>query len=67
MDRDVIIRDVVDDFGRLDSGNFATAIREMEDVFSFSGSRQDLKVKTRKHGFDEAAAFVRQLAGGDST
>ncbi len=62
-----VIRSVVDEFGRLDPPNFASAIREMEDVFSFTGNRQNLRVKVRTHGFDEAAALVRALTGGEST
>lgn len=62
-----VIREVVDDFGRLDSANFASTIREMQEVFSFSGNRQSLRVKVRRHGYDEATTLVRSLAGGDST
>jgi len=57
------IRSVAEAYGKFDSGNFAKALREMNDAFSFSGTRQNLKVRLKRKGYENATALVKQLAG----
>jgi hypothetical protein len=61
------IRPIADAYGKFDSANFATTVKEMDDVFSFSGDRSSRKVKVRRKGLEEAAALVKSLAGEDAT
>jgi hypothetical protein len=57
---------VVKDFNRFDSANFAYTIKQMDDVFLFSGSSSgDRKVKVNRQGKEQAATLIRALAGGD--
>lgn len=59
------IRAVCEAYGRLDSTNFATTMKELEDVFSFrSPSRQKREVKLNRPGWERATALVNRLVGG---
>jgi hypothetical protein len=58
-----IIREVVDDYGKFDSGNFATALNELGDYLSFSGTSRNRKVKMRKAGFEHAGQLLVSLQG----
>ncbi len=62
------IRAVCEAFGRLDGSNFAGTIREMDNVFNFSGARRSrkVKVKVNREGFEDAGALVRELGGETS-
>jgi hypothetical protein len=62
-----LIRSTCDELRVLSSGNFANTIADMGDVFSFSGSGRDRKVKIKRKGLQDAAALIRDLTGGDST
>jgi len=59
-----VIREICDDYGKLDSGNFAKSVRDQGDVFSYDGSGQSLKVKVNRAGFERAGETVKQLTGG---
>ncbi len=58
-----VIRDVVEGYGRLNSPNFAVAISELDDDFSFSGTGQNRKVKVRRDGFKRAGGLIQSLQG----
>ncbi len=60
------IRAVCEAFGQLDGSNFAGTIREMDNVFNFSGARRSRKVKVNRKGFEDAGALVRELGGETS-
>jgi hypothetical protein len=62
------IRDVAETYGRLDSGNFATTLKEMQEVFGFrNASARKREVKLNRPGWERAAQLVQRLvAGGDS-
>ena len=57
------IREVCEQYGKFDSGNFASTLKEMDDVFSFSGSGSSRKVKVKRKGYEDAAALVNEIAG----
>jgi hypothetical protein len=61
-----VIRKLVDDFGKLDSSNFAKTVADMTNVFSIRGSGRSRSVGVKRTGFDEARALVLQLTGGAS-
>jgi hypothetical protein len=61
-----IIRQVVSDFGRYDSPNFASTIASMDEVFLFSGKGQSRTVKVSRPGMETISALVRNLAEGAS-
>lgn len=59
------LRDVVKDFNRFDSANFAYTITRMDDVFLFRGnSAQSRELKVNRKGFERAAALIKDLTGG---
>ena len=57
------IREVCELFKKLDGPNFSSALKEMENVFSFRGSSRQREVKMARPGWEEASAFVQKLAG----
>ena len=59
------IRKVVDEFGKLNEGNFATYISGMSDVFQFLGMGAARKVKLNRAGWAKAAELVNRLGGGE--
>jgi hypothetical protein len=60
------IRPVVESYGKFD-GNYAKAIKAMDDDFSFSGSGAGRKLKVKRKGFENAAALIKKLAGEDDS
>jgi len=57
-------RKVCAEFKKLDSGNFAKTIREMDDVFNFrKESERKNQAKLARPGWDEFATIVRRLGG----
>lgn len=56
---------VVEDYNRYDSGNFASAIREMEAV-RVRKDNTKLQIRLRRPALDSATALVRRLAGMES-
>jgi hypothetical protein len=57
------IRKVVTDYGRLDSGNFASAIQQMDNVAVIRGKGQQREVKITKPGMEAAGELIKSLAG----
>lgn len=57
------IREAVEGYGKYNSPNFAAAISELEDDFSFSGKGLSRRVKVRRDGFKNAGTLVKQLLG----
>lgn len=59
-----VIRGVVLDFGKLDSGNFATQMGALPDkVCVISGKGADRKMKVTKGGWEDIAALITVLVG----
>lgn len=61
------IRESVEMYGKYNKPNFASAISELEDDFSFSGKGQSRKVKVRREGFKNAGALVKRMHGKSET
>lgn len=58
------IREVCAYFKKLDSGNFAKTVREMEDVFNFrNASQRKIQVRLARPGWELLADEVRRLGG----
>jgi hypothetical protein len=57
------IRKVVTDYGRLDSGNFAATIQQMDNVAVTRGKGQSREVKITKPGLEATADLIKDLAG----
>jgi hypothetical protein len=59
------IRDALAQYGRLDSNNFATTMKELDAVFSFrSPSPRKREVKLNRPGWERATALVTRLVEG---
>lgn len=59
------IRDACSQYGRLDSNNFATTMKELDPYFSFrSPSPRRREVKLNRPGWEKAAASVKRLVEG---
>lgn len=56
-----VIREVVSEFNRYDSANFASTIASMDDVFLFRGKGQSRSVKVSRPGWEKIAEVVREL------
>ena len=57
------IRKVVTDYGRLDSGNFASTIQQMDNVAVIRGKGQSREVKITKPGLEATADLIKGIAG----
>lgn len=57
------IRKVVTDYGRLDSGNFAATIQQMDNVAVIRGKGQQREVKITRPGMEAASDLINSLAG----
>lgn len=62
-----IIRAVCDHYGKFDTVNFGTTLKNMDDVFQIKGSGQSREVRVKVPGYERAAALVDQLTGNDAT
>ncbi len=60
------IRPVVQDYGKLDSGNYASAMQALDDVAVFRGKGPQREIKITKPGMEKVADMIRTLAGADS-
>lgn len=59
-----VVRDTCSDFKRMDSGNFAKTIRQMEDVFNVrKESDRKTVVRMSRPGWDAFGVLVRRLGG----
>jgi hypothetical protein len=57
------IRKIVTDYGRLDGGNFAASIQQMDSVAVIRGKGQQREVKITKPGLEATADLIKSLAG----
>ena len=57
------VRSVVTDYGRLDSGNFASYIGKLDKVFRFTGKGAKREMKVTRPGMEEIAQLVRSVSG----
>lgn len=57
------IRRLVEDFKRYDQANFASALKEMDDIFRVKQSGRKLSLKLGRPGWDRATELVARLAG----
>ena len=58
------IRHLVQEFGRYDGPNFASAITEMRGVFLVKGPARQRALKLTRPGWQQAADLVRELGEG---
>lgn len=58
------VRNVVNDYGRLDSGNFAASIQQLDNICLFRGKGANRELKVTKPGMEEIASVIKTLAGG---
>lgn len=61
------IRSVCDHYGKFDTVNFGTTLKNMDDVFQIKGSGQNREVRVKVPGYERAAALIDQLTGFDAT
>ena len=57
------IRDACENFKRYDSGNFASAIKGMDDVFTVRGSGRDRRVRMTAPAWQRAKELLSDLVG----
>lgn len=60
------IRAVVQDYGKLDSSNFASSIKEMDRVCLIRGKGLQRELKVTKPGFEMTGDLIREIARADS-
>lgn len=60
------VRNVVNDYGRLDSGNFATTIQQLDSVCLLRGKGTARELKVTKPGMEDIATVITALAGGQA-
>jgi len=58
-----VIRDVCQEYGVFDTGNFAKSLVAMDDVFQFQGSGAGRRVRLIRPGREQAGRLVVELAG----
>jgi hypothetical protein len=61
-----VIRDVVSDFGKYDTANFAYTVSSMDDVFLLRGKGQSRTVKVSRPGMERVSDLVKSLAEATS-
>lgn len=57
------IRSVVNDYGRLDSNNFAVAIQGLDKICLYRGKSTSRELKVTRAGMEEIAALIVNLVG----
>jgi hypothetical protein len=57
------IREVLHNYNRFDSSNFATNIKAVSDAFNFRGKGASVEIRLTQPGWEIASAFVREIAG----
>ncbi|HKP44924.1 hypothetical protein [Mycobacterium sp.] len=60
------IRKVVTDYGKLDSGNFAATIQQMDKVAVLRGKGQSREVKITRPGMEATADLIKSLVGNEA-
>lgn len=61
-----VIRKLAQDYGRLDSNNFAASIQQMDNVAVIRGKAQQREVKITKPGYEDTTALIASITGTDS-
>ncbi|MDQ3405629.1 MAG: hypothetical protein M3548_19930 [Actinomycetota bacterium] len=61
-----IIRPVVQQYGRLDTNNFAATIQQMDDVCVIRGRGQGRELKLTKPGIEKTADLIKKITDTDS-
>lgn len=59
------IRGFVEDFKRYDQANFASTLKQMDDIFRFKQSGRKITMKLSRPGWDRAVELITKLAGAD--
>jgi hypothetical protein len=59
-----VIRETARDFGRFDSSNFATTIKDMGDVLNIRGRGRQVEVRVTRPGYERAAHLIGELVAG---
>lgn len=59
------VREWCDHYRKLDSANFSSTIKEMENLLRFRGSSRKREVRMSKPAWEEAATLVRRLGGAE--
>jgi hypothetical protein len=57
------IRKACDDYRKLDSPNFSSTIKGMEDVFTFRGSTRKRELRVARPGWERATGLAKRLIG----
>ena len=60
-----VIREWAKHYGKFDSTNFGKTISAMDDLFQFTGDRQQREVKMRKPAWEQAGELVTRIVGGE--
>lgn len=60
-----VIRDVVNDYGRLDSSNFAASLQQLDGVVVLRGKGLQREIKVTRQGFEAVSDMVRAMAGAE--
>lgn len=58
------IRAWCEHYKRLDGANFATTVKQMEDIFSIRGAGQKREVRMTRPGWEKATELVNSIIGG---
>ncbi|MFD3401699.1 hypothetical protein ACFWUU_13515 [Kribbella sp. NPDC058693] len=61
-----VLRPIVQDYGRLDSANFASAIQQLDTVAVLRGRGQGRELKITRSGLEKVAELIKSLTSGDS-
>jgi hypothetical protein len=56
-----MVRAVCEQYKKLDTKNFAAAMKEMEDVFTFTGGPRTRKVKMTRPAWDRAKSLIEKV------
>ena len=57
------IRTWCEHYKRLDGPNFATSVKQMDDVFTFRGTGQKREVRMARPGWEKATELVKSIVG----
>jgi hypothetical protein len=60
-----VIREWCKHYGKFDSTNFGKTVSAMDDLFQFTGERQQREVKMRQPAWEQAGELVHGIVGGE--
>jgi hypothetical protein len=58
------IRAICADYGRFDSANFASTLKNMGSLFSYRGKGHGLEVRLTRPGLEQAADLIQEMGNG---